>query len=97
MDIRKPLQASAFNFISPKLVGKAVLQFMLIMLHYINSALRNKQQITSYLKKNNGNTRKLIFSFNIASIFNKKSVLHFPITNASPTDCCTKDLIYKAL
>lgn len=51
---------------------------------------------TSYLKKNNGNTKKLIFSFNIINSV-KKSVLHFLITNASPTDCCTKDLIYKAL
>ena len=39
MDIRKSLQASSLSFISPKLVGKAVLQFMLIMLHYTNSAL----------------------------------------------------------
>ena len=94
MDIRKPLQASAFNFISPKLVGKAVLQFMLIMLHYINSALRNKQQITSYLKKNNGNTKKLIFSFNIINSV-KKSVLHFLITDASLRIAAQKTLFIK--
>ena len=50
MNIRKELQASTsigFQLHGPNLVEKAVLHFLLIMMDYVKSALRNKQQITS--------------------------------------------------
>ena len=46
MKIRNTLQASAFSFIALNLVEKAVLHILLIM-DYIKSALRSRQQITS--------------------------------------------------
>ena len=47
MKTRNTLQASAFSFIALNLVEKAVLHILLIMVDYLKSALRNKQQITS--------------------------------------------------
>ena len=47
MNIRKTLQASAFSFIALNLVEKSVFHILLIMVDYVNSAQRNKQQITS--------------------------------------------------
>ena len=47
MNIRKTLQASALCFITLNLVEKSVLHILLIMVDYVKSALRNKQQITS--------------------------------------------------
>ena len=46
MDIRKSLQASTFSFISPKLVGKAVLQFV----NYV-ALYKQRSMITSYFKE----------------------------------------------
>ena len=66
MNIRKTLQASAFNFIVLNLVEKAVLHFLLIMLDYIKSTLWKKQLITSkaeHLKGNCGNTKIISFQF----------------------------------
>ena len=47
MNIRKTLQASALCFIVLNLVEKSVLHILLIMVDYVKSTLRNKQQITS--------------------------------------------------
>ena len=84
MIIRKTLQASAFSFIVLNLVEKAISQFLLIILDYIKSALRNKQQITSnprhFKRKLYMETLKtLIFSFIIVNLVNR-GVLHFLIT-----------------
>ena len=74
VNMRKTLQASAFGFIVLNLVGKALSHFLLIMVDYVKSALRNKQQITSNTE--HGNTKKSIFSFTIANLVNK-GILYF--------------------
>ena len=45
MEIRSRLQPSAFSFMALKLVEKAVLHIFLIMVNYVKTALRNRQQI----------------------------------------------------
>ena len=47
MNIKKTLQASASSSIVLNLIEKAVLHFLLIMVDYVKSVQRNKQQITS--------------------------------------------------
>ena len=47
MNTKKALQASAFSFIDLSLAEKGVLHFLLLMLDYIKSTLREKQLITS--------------------------------------------------
>ena len=47
MKIRKGLQASAFSSIAQNFVEKAALHIFLIMVDYVKSALRNRQQMPS--------------------------------------------------
>ena len=49
-NIMKTLQTSALSYIVLSLVEKAILHFLLIMLDYLKSALRNKLLITSNTK-----------------------------------------------
>ena len=59
---KKTLQASAFSLIALNLVEKSVLHILLIMVDYVKSALRKKQQITSTqstFKENHGNTKSI--------------------------------------
>ena len=66
MNIRETLRASVLCFIALNLVEKSVLHILLIMVDYVKSALRNKQQITSRqstFNENHGNTKKINFQF----------------------------------
>ena len=47
MKIRNTLQALAFSFIALNLVEIVEMHILLIMVDYVKSALRNRQQITS--------------------------------------------------
>ena len=47
MKTTKKLQTSAFSFIALNLKEKGVLNIFLIMVDYVKSALRNRQQIPS--------------------------------------------------
>ena len=55
--IRKTLQSSAFGFIVLNLVEKAVIDFLLIRLEYIESALRSKKLMTSNIAHLKGKSR----------------------------------------
>ena len=66
MKIRNTLQASAFSFIALNLVEKAVLHILLIIVDYVKSVLRKRQQINSNagtFKENHGHTKKINFQF----------------------------------
>ena len=68
MKIRKRLQVLAFTFIALNLVEKAVLQFFLIMVHYVKRALRNRQQTTSPV---------VLFTFNLRPVYTRFNAEHF--------------------
>ena len=66
INIRKTLQAQAFSFIALNLVQKSVLHILFIMVDYVKSALRNKQELQrralyGNTKKIHGNTKKINF------------------------------------
>ena len=80
VNIRKTLQASAFGFIVLNLVGKALSHFLLIMVDYVKSALRNKQQILP--TQSMETLKRSIFSFTIVNLVNK-GILYFLFTTSA--------------
>ena len=88
MKIRKKLLASAFSFITLKLVEKDALHFFFIMVEYVKRALRNRQQTTAPVdtgrklnvhktfRKCPGRLLKVLFTFNLRPVSTGSNAEH---------------------